>query len=62
MKKFTVGIREVHINYVTVEAEDADDARSKALEGEFDECGDLQYDYTPDDPDDVDRWSINELT
>ena len=61
MKKFIVGIREVHINYVTVEAEDAVDARYKALDGEFDECGDLQYDYTPDDPHDVDRWSINEL-
>lgn len=62
MKKFIVGIREVHIIYVTVEAEDADDARSKALEGEYVEFGDLQYDYTPDGPHDIARWSIIELS
>ena len=58
-KKFIVGIREVHINYVAVEANSIGEALEKALEGEFDDTNDLQYSYTDED---TSLWSVNELT
>jgi hypothetical protein len=58
-KKFTVGIREMHINYVTVEADSVEEALKKALEGEYDDTNDLQYSCTDED---TSLWSVNELT
>ena len=48
MKKYQVGIREVYIRYITVEAENAQDAREKANDVFWeDDSPDVgEYDYT----------------
>lgn len=48
MKTYQVGVREVYVRYITVEAEDAHDAREKANEifWQDDSPDDGEYDYT----------------
>jgi hypothetical protein len=57
MKKYDVGIREVHVNTIRVEANNAKEARERA-EGEA-QCGELnlEYSHTLDSS----LWTVEEV-
>jgi len=57
MKKYLVGIREVHVNTVEVLAESEEEAKMKCRDGEFDEI-ELEYSHTLD----PDLWTVEEST
>ena len=58
MKKFHVGVREVHVQTVEVEAENAEEAREKVQEGEGDYLDNmLEYSHCLDS----DLWTVEEV-
>lgn len=59
MKKYLVGIREVHVNTVEVLAESEDDAKQKAkVAAAEDNSLGIEYSYTMD----KDCWRVEEST
>lgn len=57
-KKYIVGVREVHVQYVSVEADSIEEAIAKAEDGcEGDETLQLEYSHTMDS----DSWSVEEV-
>lgn len=56
MPKYMVGVKEMHIQYIEVEAQDMDDAVEKARQGDGTEK-EIEYSCTLDSDD----WTVNEV-
>ena len=56
MAKFLIGVREMHIQYVEIEADNAESAKDLIRQGEGTER-DLEYSCTLD----TDEWTVNKI-
>ena len=56
MAKFLIGVREMHIQYVEIEADNAEDAKDLIRQGEGTERS-LEYSCTTD----TEEWTVNKI-